>query len=120
MKEFNLEAAKAGAEVCTRDGISARIVCFDMKNEISPLLVLVKGDDGEEYPVPYCIDGKNGLGEYGYDLFMNVSKHYGWVNIYYSDDGTLETSKIYNTEDEARDLLSMSRYVATTKIEWEE
>lgn len=32
MKQFDLEAAKKGAKVCTRDGREARILCFDSKN----------------------------------------------------------------------------------------
>ena len=32
MKQFDLEAAKKGARVCTRDGKEARILCFDSKN----------------------------------------------------------------------------------------
>lgn len=31
MKDFDLAAAKRGATVCTRNGLPARILCFDMK-----------------------------------------------------------------------------------------
>lgn len=31
MKEFDLEKAKAGHPVCTRNGNKARIICFDRK-----------------------------------------------------------------------------------------
>lgn len=31
MKEFDLEAAKQGAAVCTRRGLPVRIICWDMK-----------------------------------------------------------------------------------------
>lgn len=31
LKPFDLEAAKQGKPVCTRDGRKARIVCFDLK-----------------------------------------------------------------------------------------
>ena len=31
LKPFDLEAARAGSPVCTRDGRKARIVCFDKK-----------------------------------------------------------------------------------------
>ena len=31
LKEFDIEAAKAGKPVCTRDGGKARIICFDKK-----------------------------------------------------------------------------------------
>ena len=32
LKPFDLEAAKAGAKVITRDGRPVRIICFDRKN----------------------------------------------------------------------------------------
>lgn len=31
MKNFDLEAAKRGAAVCTRGGFPVRIICWDMK-----------------------------------------------------------------------------------------
>lgn len=34
MKAFDLEAAKRGAAVCTRDGKQARIVCLDADNPL--------------------------------------------------------------------------------------
>ena len=33
MKTFDLEKAKAGAPLCTREGFRARIVCFDADND---------------------------------------------------------------------------------------
>ena len=41
MKEFDLEKAKAGHPVCTRDGHEARILCFD-RIEHHPIVGLVK------------------------------------------------------------------------------
>ena len=35
LKPFNLEAAKQGKPVCTRDGRKARIICFDAKRKDS-------------------------------------------------------------------------------------
>ncbi len=46
MKEFDLEKAKAGHPVCTRDGRETRILCFDRKGG-SPIVVLVKDADNE-------------------------------------------------------------------------
>lgn len=42
MKPFDLEAAKAGKPVCTRDGRKARIICFDAKC-IKPIVALIQG-----------------------------------------------------------------------------
>ena len=38
MKPFDLEKAKAGASICTRNGSKARIVCFDANNKRFPLV----------------------------------------------------------------------------------
>lgn len=46
MKEFDLEKAKAGHLVCTRDGHEARILCFDRKGHHF-IVVLVKDADNE-------------------------------------------------------------------------
>lgn len=40
MKPFDLEKAKAGAEVCTRDGRKVRIICTDAKGNY-PIVALV-------------------------------------------------------------------------------
>lgn len=40
-KHFDLEAAKAGAKVVTRDGRPARIICFDKKDPDYPIVALV-------------------------------------------------------------------------------
>lgn len=58
MKPFDLEKAKAGASICTRDGSKARIVCFDANNKRFPLVTLIKdSDNSEEYPVLYTKEG---------------------------------------------------------------
>ena len=44
MKPFDLEAAKTGAPVETRNGKPARIVCFDAAGP-EPLVVLLKNED---------------------------------------------------------------------------
>lgn len=41
-KPFDLEQAKAGKPVCTRDGHKARIICFDAKLENYSIIALVK------------------------------------------------------------------------------
>lgn len=56
MKRFNLEAAKTGKPICTRDGKSARIICWDMKG-IYPIVALVKTSDQNEYSYNYKEDG---------------------------------------------------------------
>lgn len=57
MKTFDLEKAKAGAKVCTRDGKEARIICFDMAGDY-PIVALVKLGTNEEHIVAYLSDGR--------------------------------------------------------------
>ena len=40
LRPFDLEAAKAGKPVCTRDGRKARIICFDAKCN-KPIVALI-------------------------------------------------------------------------------
>ena len=118
MKEFNLEAAKAGAKVCTRDGREVRIICFDAKSEY-PILALIMCGDGKEYLYTYAIDGYAiDVAGFTADLFMSPTKHEGWVNIY--REYGLYVLGIYETEAMAKQEIIPSGYVATAKIEWEE
>ena len=115
MKPFDLEAAKAGKPVCTRDGRKARIICFDRK-DVRPIIALIKSADNDDEGVYYYYaDGLN-LNSYPsvFDLMMLSEKKEGWVNIY--DDMI-----IYESKEEAKIGIATERnYIATTKVEWEE
>lgn len=58
MKNFDLEAAKRGAAVCTRDGKQARIVCLDADNPLFLIIALVRDtSSGKVTPQSYRDDG---------------------------------------------------------------
>lgn len=59
MKPFNLEEAKAGKPVCTRDGRDARIICFNDNNPLIKIIALVTQPDGFDYHYLYLENGKN-------------------------------------------------------------
>lgn len=126
MKEFNLELAKAGHPVQTRDGRKARIICWDRESrECCPILALVVDNDGNEMCFSYAIDGVIN-GGYGskYNLVMAPEKHEGWVNVY-RDDTTKEIvlcSVCFHSRESADSHIGWSghTYLATIKIEWEE
>ena len=67
MKDFDLNAAKAGAAVCTRDGRSARIICTDCRG-VNSVLALV------DYGASESLKGYRPTGNYGgpdyFDLMM--------------------------------------------------
>lgn len=83
LKEFNLEAAKAGKPVCTRDGRPARIICFDRvtnsTNEYTGhLIVLVTNLNGGEQSFYYTEKGNLAGGDeydnHKWDLMMLPEK----------------------------------------------
>ena len=117
MKPFDLEAAKAGAKVITRDGKPARIVCFDRKHIKSPIIALVSETDHEEELRTYSVRGWYFQStECGLDLFMAPEKKEGWINIY--SVGGFATG-LHKTKAEADENASTNR-VACIHIEWEE
>ena len=125
LKPFDLEAARNGKPVCTRDGRKARIIAFDRrlfyKNVSYPILALVERSDGEDDVCGYNEKGKVLIedgAEYKDDLMMLPEKHEGWVNVYKVVNGH-ESGKIFATEEEAKTKANDGR-VATIKIEWED
>ena len=114
LKPFNLEAAKAGKPVCTRDGRKARIICFDFRDieEICCLIAAVAHGEAEKI---YYYDsyGKYRGGDGSkYDLMMLPENKEGWVNVY--------KHNLYDTESEAKRAHVKEGYIDTIKIEWEE
>lgn len=119
MKPFNLELAKAGHPVCTRDGRKARIICFDRK-EVCPIIALVEDED-KEIPHSYTRAGSFSPGfESPFDLMMNCEEKEGWVNVCSSVDNGNTCFGIYSTKEEALSHISLDGYKDTIKIQWEE
>ena len=128
LKEFNLEAAKSGKPVCTRDGRKARIVCFDAKGD-QPIIALVEAKGNKDALIEkverYFINGHSvfEVRETNNDLMMLPEKKEGWINIcrnLNTNKTELDTKDIYNTKEEALQNLSSMTYVTTVKINWEE
>lgn len=60
IKPFDLEAAKNGAKIETRNGKEVEILRWDLNNKF-PILGIVTGDDGYESFVGWKIDGTSPL-----------------------------------------------------------
>lgn len=121
LKPFDIQKAREGKPVCTRDGHKARIICFDYNGETGdyPIVALVhynKRNKCYERVLKYTSDGlfnKYGDCQHDDDLMMLPEKKEGWVNVY--------KDSVYDTKDEA--LIGRSKnigYIDTVKIEWEE
>ena len=125
MKQFSLEEFKKNPtrNIVTRDGkAKARIICKDCKSEY-PIIALLSYSENSEGCEAYTEDGRFSIGEEGNsDLCFAPEKKDGWVNIYkMPDTDQLEASCIFSTKEEAEFYRGDNpKYVATTKIEWEE
>lgn len=58
MKNFDLEAAKRGAAVCTKYVMDVRIICFDRIDSLYPIVGLCRNNDGSEFVGLYTTDGR--------------------------------------------------------------
>lgn len=118
LKPFDLESAKAGKPVCTRDGRKARIICFDAKGD-KPIIALIEMGVAET-PNNYPIDGKAvSTKENSCDLMMLPEKKEGWVNIDKEGSGKVVISSPYSTKEEAIHNDNECT-IDTIKINWRE
>ena len=127
MKEFDLEKAKAGHPVCTRDGRPVRILCFDRtrKDEQRPIIALVEEEPGDERVRAYRQNGKYLDAQMNeYDLMMAGVKKEGWGYVWLDDDGDPLVCGVFNSKKEAKVAVEIDgfqeQFVAVAKIEWEE
>ena len=112
LKPFNLEAAKSGKPVCTRDGRKARIICFD-RNDCKRIVALVQTNSETESLLECYDDGRVFHSDTNNDLMMLPEKKEGWAVIRIRD--------IYETEEQAKEVLLNSRTaMMIKKISWEE
>lgn len=119
LKPFDLEAAKAGKPVCTRDGRPARIICFDRTGKF-PVVALVEAKDRDDI-YSYLNCGKdNESVEKEYDLMMLPEKEEGFINIYRNDKMFSCSPTPYKTGGEAFNGRKQQSYLCTIKVEWEE
>ena len=112
LKPFDIQKAREGNPVCTRDGRKARIICFDAKGDPCPIIALVEENDIES-AYHYDKNGQNAYNKSKLDLMMLPEKKEGWVNVY--------KERIYSTKEEAIEATYDGvTYVDTIKISWEE
>lgn len=123
LKPFDLEAAKNGAEVITRDGRAVRLLCFDRKSEDGPIVGLVyNADIDEEFERSwYCSGQFYKDKDNKTDLFMKPVKKTGWVNVY-DEPGSCRVGsfKIYASKEAAEEGRGGSHAKGQAiKIEWQ-
>ena len=128
MKKFDLEAAKAGAPVCTRDGKPVRIVCFDRKTESElKLLALIEYDEDGELCGQYTLKGEfwSELActwDSRLNLMMAPTQHTTYVILFRRKNGEIGIDPLtFDTIEEAEKEARMIDDVITIgEITWEE
>ena len=129
MKTFDLELAKKGFPVCTRDGRDARIICFDRNDPQAPIVALIKDDNGtSEYTAYHRKDGRVHHFsippdmEVPGDLFMKTTQRTGWVNLYRGTNNTVFCGhRVYESEEAAlAGKKGKYEYVTSQQVNWEE
>ena len=123
LKPFDIQKAREGKPVCTRDGRKARIVCFDLQSiEKTPIVAAVQVTDKQEVIANYYENGQqfiNGISEL--DLMMLPEKKEGWINIYRNEKGEYWSGQmLFSTKKDATDAHDYAQYVTTVKVEWSE
>ena len=121
MKPFNLEEAKQGKPVVTRDGKDVRILAFDRKGTM-PIVGLVPSRECE-ISYYFFADGKAASisDESGLDLFMKSENNEGWINLYRDNRGLVFPGVVCATEAESKSKIAPATdYITTIKVEWEE
>ena len=122
LKPFDLQKAREGKPVCTRDGRKARIICFDVKAK-KPIAALITNDDTEEAHFYYDNGRSDQYLEYRYDLMILPEKKEGWVNIVRGSNGSPHMGRgIFQSKEEAENAIKAfsDNLIDTVKISWEE
>lgn len=117
-KPFNLEAAKAGAPVITRDGEPVRLICFDAKNPNYPVVALCVSDD-IEVPEAFTVHGcyHASCDTSTCDLFMAPVKKNAYLNIY---PRPFSSHLYLHPTREIADQQSAPGRITCVHVEWEE
>lgn len=115
MKPFNLEKAKQGAKVITREGMKVEILTFSRRHPYFPIVALVDDGDRDEICM-YTNEGryyKTSQDSY-LDLMMAPTKVY--MNVYRNGDSYVLGNHIFHTRDKAMDCRGTD-YVKTIEID---
>ena len=115
LKPFNLEAAKAGAQVVTREGYPARILCFDFMGDKS--LIAAYTMLGKEYLLHLSAEGIASATSYKHrcDLMMAPVKRTVYINVFNSTLGKVHAA-VYPTKEGAEAIAAACKGIGYFQI----
>ena len=114
LKPFDIQKAREGKPVYTRDGRKARVLCYDFKqNEEYPILVAVENKDGKECALLYSNSGISEMYKSSNnELAMLPEKKEGWII-------KPKDYQVYQSKEDAEEVCNKN-YQVIAKIIWEE
>lgn len=118
LRPFNLEEAKAGKPVVTRDGRKVRLFCFDLVGDDAVAGAVTIGE-GKEDATSWTLEGRyiSRLEEHARDLLMAPVEKTVWVNVYRNknEDRSCDVSITggYESKASALDGHSNCGYIGT-------
>ena len=118
MKPFNLEQARQGKPVVTREGLEVKILIFDLNHETYK----IGGVFDNRELATWTNEGEFKKGDDTLlDLFMNSEKKEGWINLYRDHMGIVLPGVVCATEADSKSKIRPGdAYITTIKVEWEE
>lgn len=124
LKPFDLEKAKAGEKLVTRNGHPAKIIYWDREHKTDHIVALVEyTEDGKTTEEVVTLTDQGTFLDDGtescYDLFMAPTIVERWVNVYKSKSGTYSYC-FHESEEIALQNKDDKDYITTTKLSWEE
>ena len=112
LKPFDIQKAREGKPVCTRDGRKARIICFDKKNDYYPIIALVE-TEGKECIFQYTSNGEYLEGNENNshsNLMMLPEKKEGCINV-------KKDASLFKSREEAE--RNCTKDYASVRVEFE-
>ena len=110
LKPFDIQKAREGKPVCTRDGHKARIICFDRKDN-TPIVALIECANHAE--ILQCVHNDGKCFHYDTsdnDLMMLPEKKEGWINV-------KKDAGLFKSREEAE--RNCTKDYATVRVEFE-
>ncbi len=123
MKQFSLEEylKDTSRKVVTREGRSVTILCTNFLSS-EPIIAEIKELNCS---MSFDTNGRHSNNSTArnpsIDLFFAPEKKEGWANLYRGLLDITYTGSVYDSKKEAEEHIDdTQRYIATSKIEWEE
>ena len=126
LRPFNLEEAKAGKPVVTRDGRKVRLFCFDLVGDDTIAGAVTIGEGKEEDVTSWTAEGRyiSRMEEHARDLFMAPVENTVWVNVYRNknEDRSCDVSITggYESKASAVDGHANNGYIGTFPLTYTE